>query len=266
MNTSPSSPQESRSLGYWLKAVDRLMSAEFRAAFANEGISRREWRLLSIVDGSRSSDRPLHGPKLRRLADRGWITHDRDGWILTESGSAAKTRLAAIVDGIRATATDAVDPDDLATTMATLEKLAVAYGWDAETPLPRREHRFGGRGRHDRFGRRDRGHGFDHGHGHRFTHSDCDGTRSYAGHHEYSAGYGHGYGHRHDREYGHGRHGANRGGRHGHAGYSHGDHVAHGFDADYAPQHPHCDHAPERHGRHRGMPLKPHRGFGRGRG
>src|SRR5690606_6877617 len=48
MNTD----ENSRPFGFWLKAVDRLMAAEFARAFESEGITRREWRLLNIVDGT----------------------------------------------------------------------------------------------------------------------------------------------------------------------------------------------------------------------
>ncbi|MGY1550413.1 hypothetical protein ACW5CM_01360 [Microbacterium sp. A588] len=160
MNTD----ENSRPFGFWLKAVDRLVAAEFARAFESEGITRREWRLLNIVDGTvpvgrRKSERPLPEHKLGLLIDRGWVTDADGSWALTEEGRTAKDRLGSIVDGIRAKVTDAVPAEDLATTLATLEQLARAFGWDEETPLPR------GHGRHRRFGHR-HGHDFGHGHGH----------------------------------------------------------------------------------------------------
>jgi hypothetical protein len=165
MNTI--NPDEiSRPFGFWLKAVDRLMAAEFASAFESEGITRREWRLLNVVDGTvptghPKNGRPLPAHKLARLIELGWVT-DADGtWILTDEGRSAKERLGLIVDGIRAKVTDAVPAEDLATTMVTLEQVARTFGWDEETPLPR------GRGRHG-VGPRGFGHrgfgpdGFDH--------------------------------------------------------------------------------------------------------
>ena len=188
MNTI-NTDENSRPFGFWLKAVDRLMAVEFAAAFESEGITRREWRLLNIIDGTvagepRKNDRPLPEHKLGRLIELGWVTDAEGTWTLTDDGRAAKKRLGGIVDGIRAKVIDAVPADDLATTMATLEQIARAFGWDESTPLPRgrgghgRHGRFGGRGFGDRgfgprgFGRR--GHGFGH-RGYGFEHEGHEG-------------------------------------------------------------------------------------------
>ena len=235
MNTSDSQNPEntSRPFGYWLKAADRLMAAEFTAAFEGEHSSRRDWRILNIIDGTVPSPRPLNGHKLHRLVERGWIVADGDGWTLTDEGRAAKERLGAIVEGIRAKVSDAVSAEEMATTLASLEKIARAFGWDEETPLPRgRRHGFGGP-RH--------GHGFPRGFGRPFGRGfgrapehgfgpDADGAHD-CRHGEPGAGHrGHGRGH----------------GEHGHAGHDghrgHGPHRAEriaqhaferGFDAGF---------------------------------
>lgn len=162
MNTSESQNPEntSRPFGYWLKAADRLMAAEFATAFEGEHATRRDWRILNIIDGTVPSPRSLNGHKMHRLVERGWVVADGDGWTLTDEGRAAKERLGAIVEGIRAKVSDAVSAEEMATTLASLEKIARAFGWDEETPLPRgRRHGFGGP-RH--------GHGFPRGFGHPF--------------------------------------------------------------------------------------------------
>ncbi|MFY9714309.1 MAG: hypothetical protein WAK00_12610 [Microbacterium sp.] len=193
----------SRPFGYWLKAADRLMAADFATAFESDGASRRDWRMLNIIDGSVSSRRPLSEQKLHRLIERGWVAPEGDGWTLTDDGRAAKERLGAVVDGIRARVTDAVTDEDMATTLASLEKIARAFGWDENAELPRgRGRRFGfgprGFGRHgfgrQGFGPREFGH---HGFG---GHADC-------GPHA-------------EREHGHGHH-------EGHPGHEHGDHRGH---------------------------------------
>lgn len=192
--------ETSRPFGFWLKATDRLMAAEFASAFESEGITRREWRLLNIVDGSvpagrPKSDRPLPAHKLARLIELGWVT-DADGtWTLTDEGRTTKERLSGIVDGIRAKVTDAVPAEDLATTMTTLERLARAFGWDEETPLSRgrgrrgfddhrlRHRGFGPRGFGPRgFGRR--GHGFGHP-AQRFDHEGHAAHERHDGHEGY---------------------------------------------------------------------------------
>ena len=152
----------SHPIGYWITAVDRLLAAEFATAFEREGVTRRDWRLLNVIDGTATAHRTPRPPALDALIERGWISPEGEGWTLTDEGRAAKERLGTIVDGIRATMSDAVDPDDFDTTVATLEKLARALGWDEEKPLPRRHGK--------RHGRRHGGevphggrHGFAHG-------------------------------------------------------------------------------------------------------
>ncbi|MFJ4254407.1 hypothetical protein [Microbacterium sp. NPDC090003] len=246
MNTSEQNPENTtRPFGYWLKAVDRLMAAEFASAFDREGdeVGRRDWRLLNVVDGTMPARRPLNEHKLHRLVERGWVVADGDGWTLTDDGRAAKDRLGAIVDGIRAKVADAVSEDELATTLASLEKIARAFGWDEETPLPRSHRRgFGPRGRFGKHaGPR---HGFGHRHGfgpgfgpgrgfgpeHGFG-QDADGERDFGHRHgfdpRHGSGHRHGFDPRHgsgrDADCGHGSHGER-----GHGPHAHGDHRGHG--------------------------------------
>lgn len=210
-NTSPSS----RPFGYWLKAADRLMAAEFAAAFEGEHVSRRDWRILNIVDGTAASDRPLSEHKLHRLIERGWIAAGEDGWTLTDEGRSAKERLGALVDGIRAKVSDAVSDEEVATTLASLEKIARAFGWDEETPLPRgRRHRFGRPGHAHAPGH---GRGFPGGFGRRFGRSSGDFTDvEHGGEHEHEHGHGFAHGRAHGREHGceHGRGHGPHGGPH----------------------------------------------------
>ncbi|MBO0980246.1 MarR family winged helix-turn-helix transcriptional regulator [Microbacterium sp. SD291] len=237
-NDTQNTSRPSRPFGYWLKAVDRLMAAEFATAFENEGASRRDWRLLNIVDGTVPARRPLHPRKLEGLIARGWVARDGDGWTLTDEGRAAKDRLGAIVSGIRAKVTDAVPAEDLATTIASLEQIARAFGWDEETPLPRgrgRRHGFGrgfGRGvlGHG-FGRRPghHGHPFGRGFGPGFAHGEDHGFGPDADH---GCEHGHGrrFGHGFASESGHGHRA--RQGHQGHHGHQHA--YERGFDAGYS--------------------------------
>jgi hypothetical protein len=211
MNTDTQNPENtSRSFGYWLKAADRLMAAEFDTAFQAEQASRRDWRMLNVVDGTVPTHRPLNDHKLHRLVERGWVVADGEGrWTLTDEGRAAKDRLGTLVDGIRAKVADAVSEEEMATTLVSLEKIARAFGWDEETPLPRsRRHGFGerghGRGFPGRFGR------------------------------PFGRGFGPGFGPDAEQREDECRHGERGQGRHGHPGFrdgrGHGDqgHPGHG--------------------------------------
>ena len=257
MNTDTQNPQNSsRPFGFWLKAADRLMAAEFASAFEAEQASRRDWRILNVIDGTVPTDRPrnghkLHGHKVRSLVERGWIVADGDGWTLTDEGRAAKERLGAVVDGIRAKVRGAVSDEEMATTLASLEKIARAFGWDEETPLPRgRRHGFGergeGRGFPRRFGR-PFGRGFGPGRG--FGHGFGPGF-----------GPGRGFGPDADQREDECRPGERGHGHHGHPGFRDGEHGERG-------DHGHRGHGPHRVARfvqnayERGFDA----GYGRGR-
>lgn len=242
MNSDTQNPQNSsRPFGFWLKAADRLMAAEFEKAFEAEQAGRRDWRLLNVIDGTVPAHRPLNGHKLHRLVERGWVVAEDDGWALTDEGRAAKDRLGALVDGIHATVTDAVSDEEMATTLATLEKIARAFGWDEETPLPRGHRRDRG-GRGPGFGRRfsrpfgrgfGPGHGFP-GHGFGPEHGFGRGVGPDAGKYEDECRHG---------ERGHGRHGFRDSGRGDHVRGGHTPHRAEraaqhayerGFDAGFS--------------------------------
>lgn len=168
---------ESRPIGYWLRATDRMLAAEFATIFENEGITRRDWRLLNAIDGTIPSERPVRGVKLARLAGLGWVTQANGSWLLTDEGRAARERLSVLVEEVRQKVVTAVGEEELAATLASLEKISRAFGWDENTPLPRGERRRG----HRRGGHR------GHGHARRnaFAHHDdvaphhCDGNRGH---------------------------------------------------------------------------------------
>ena len=244
MNATADNTDNPRPFGYWLTALDRLMAAEFAAAFENEGITRRDWRLLNVIDGSVDSDRPLPAHKLGRLIERGWLAETDGDWALTDEGRAAKERLGVIVDGIRAKVADAVPADDLATTIATLEQLSVAFGWEEGMRLPRGHRKHG----HRKHGRRGFGpHGF--GRAHRAPHGR--GERDVDGHgrrgHDDGAAFAHAH---HGRGFG----------RHGRPGFdgAHARHDDHGFDGE----HGRGEFAGHRHAPHDGAG---HPGFPGGR-
>lgn len=151
---------------FWITAIDRLRADRLATALEAEGLTRRDRRLLDAV----AAGTPLHSPKLRRLAERGWIARGEDAgsWTLTESGRAAKDRMDATAEGVRAQIAEVVSPEDYAVTVRSLENVARALGWEEGTPLPRR-------------GRRHHGHRDGHGHGHGHHHGDGHGHSHHQG-------------------------------------------------------------------------------------
>ncbi|MFT3797716.1 MarR family winged helix-turn-helix transcriptional regulator [Microbacterium sp.] len=162
MNTENTTDTSPRPLGYWLRAVDRLLAREFATVFEAEGITRRDWRLLNLIDGDVVAPEliaRLRAKKLHGLIERGWIV-DTDGrWALTDEGRAAMARLSESVAGIRSRVSGAVSDGDFATTLASLEAIARELGWNPDERLPRGPRRG--------FGRRGFGPGFRPGFGFR---------------------------------------------------------------------------------------------------
>ncbi|HET6673519.1 MAG TPA: hypothetical protein VFG92_09100, partial [Agromyces sp.] len=67
-----------RPFGFWLKLVDRRISEQFETLFADDGITRRDWRMLNLLAGEvrdeRLTERLLSKPHaLHRLVERGWV-------------------------------------------------------------------------------------------------------------------------------------------------------------------------------------------------
>ncbi len=272
MNTSDTQNTDSthRPFGYWLKAVDRLMAAEFDSAFEGEHASRRDWRILNVIDGTAPARRPLNAHKLHALVERGWVVADGDGWTLTDDGRTAKERLGGIVDGIRAKVTDAVGPEDLETTMSSLEQIARAFGWDEETPLPR------GRGRRHRFGPRGFGRGFAPEHGFGPGHPGRGFGRRHGHPFGRGRGFAPGFDSEHEHEHEHGADAELSGHDCGHRGHPGHDRFADAHDRAHHGRagagHEHGRHGGPRHGEHRVARAAQHAyergfdaGFSRGR-
>ena len=57
--------QLQRPIGYWLKHLDRLIEASFERIFADEGLTRRDWQVLSTLDAAPMDDGGLPRPSAR---------------------------------------------------------------------------------------------------------------------------------------------------------------------------------------------------------
>jgi hypothetical protein len=180
INSTNSPSASPRPFGFWLKVIDRRLDEAMRELFAEEGLTRRDWRRLNLVAGtvtdSRMSEKLAARPeRVEPLVDRGWVEGEPGAWRLTEAGEAARASLQERVAMLRAKVAGAVGPEDFATTMASLLAIAAELGWVEGERMPRRPHRgFDGRHGGEGFGRRHGegpgrcGHG--HGEGHRRGH------------------------------------------------------------------------------------------------
>ncbi len=171
-----------RPLGFWLRTVDALIAREFDHVFADEGLTRRDWMLLSALSGTApvppavSEKIARGGKRMRVLAERGWAIESDGEWTLTDDGREAAARLGERVAEIRSRTAGAVTPEEYATTVASLEAIAREYGWTEDMRMPRGRGFGFGRGRGFAPGREfwmrglgHRGHG-GHGHGHDHDH------------------------------------------------------------------------------------------------
>ncbi len=230
-----------RPIGYWLRAVDRLISREFADAFAGAGIDRRDWMLLRALSGEVElpafAERfARKGKRLRGLAQRGWVEEQGDGtWTLTDEGRAARERLGTAVDGIRARIAGAVSPEDYATTVASLEAMARELGWEEGQRMPR-----GGFGPGRGFGR-----GFGPGFGPGFEHG-------------FGPGFGRGFGPGFGSGHGPGAHPWHP----DHHGSHHGDHD--GAHHEHHEHHGHRSGGHHRRGERRSAERAYERGFDAG--
>lgn len=160
----PTGPAAPRPLGFWLKAVDRLIDREFETVFADLDVTRRDWRLLNLIGGEVRDERlraklDARPHRLDPLIDRGWVAGEPGAWTLTEAGREALSTLGERVGAIRSRVGGAVSSEDYATTLASLEAIARELGWDeADADAWRLAARQGRRGRGGPWGMRP-GHG-----------------------------------------------------------------------------------------------------------
>jgi len=125
-----------RSLRDWLRIADFQVAQSFGAAFAAEGVSRREAMLLRALSaGPVTTDRDK---RFRSLEERGWVTQRGDGtWELTDDGRAAADRLTARLDALHDTIRDAVGAEQYEALASSLEGVSRALGWDENARMPR---------------------------------------------------------------------------------------------------------------------------------
>jgi hypothetical protein len=123
-------------IGYWLKTLDRLIDEYFDRALADQGVQRRHWQILNILQASPAPDAEIAaalgpfwaegaitpGEVLDDLTRRGWIT-GHEPRQLTQDGQAA---LDAIRErtSLREKITAGLTAEQYTHTVAVLEQMA----------------------------------------------------------------------------------------------------------------------------------------------
>lgn len=201
--TSPENMQHPapapRPIGYWLRVVDRELDDAMLELFADEGITRRDWRRLNVIAGTVDDARlrgkiAAHPERLAPLVERGWVTDEPGAPRLTEEGEASYAALLERVTALRSRVAGAVTPEDFQTTLASLEAIARELGWSEGERMPRRGRRgegSRGRGYGHRHGEHGRGHEHREHHEHRRPARGEVGHGSHGVHPGRSAGHGH---------------------------------------------------------------------------
>jgi len=139
-------PTDGRPIGFWLKLVDRLIDTRLEASLG--GLSRRHWQVLNVARQGRASQseidarvRPFigsEGTTAQEVADllqRGWLTSGTATLELTELGTSELARLLELVSADRTTLMIGIAPEEYASTVSVLERMARNLGW---TPLENR--------------------------------------------------------------------------------------------------------------------------------
>ncbi|WP_190118395.1 MarR family winged helix-turn-helix transcriptional regulator [Streptomyces flavofungini] len=128
---------------YWTGAAHTAVVAFMHAEQSALGTSQRHWMTLNrlavtadgltrngLTEALRASMTPQVGDPstyaevLDDLLDRGWITPDRTGrFTLTDTGRAARARLAALAPRLRARIHDGIPEDDYVRTVRVLRRM-----------------------------------------------------------------------------------------------------------------------------------------------
>jgi DNA-binding MarR family transcriptional regulator len=128
-----------RPIGYWLKALDRLLEETLDRALAGEAVTRRDWQVLNALDATPADRdavveqlRPFWGVEssdpdavLEDLLTRGWALRDAaNRYALSPEGEVARAALLERINALRATIADGITPEQYNTTVDTLSRMA----------------------------------------------------------------------------------------------------------------------------------------------
>jgi hypothetical protein len=132
-------PTDRRPIGFWLKLVDRLIDERLNGTLGD--LTRRHWQVLNVVQQGQADRgeidtrvRPFLGGELTAarevadLRDRGWIA-GAGMLALTEQGRTEFQRILSRVSTDRASMMADIAPEEYASTVSVLERMARNLGW-----------------------------------------------------------------------------------------------------------------------------------------
>lgn len=127
-------PTDRRPLGYWVEAVARLLARSLEAPLAAAGIDRSGWRTLTALERGPATEAELTAAMppdeaalarpLPQLAGLGWVEEADGHWRLTDAGRGAHDDILLAVSEVRRATIDGIAPQDYATTLDTLARVA----------------------------------------------------------------------------------------------------------------------------------------------
>jgi DNA-binding MarR family transcriptional regulator len=130
---------DQRPFGYWIKQIDRGIEETLGRILSDEDLSRRSWQVFNTVaegpitpaDLDRalapflSAEEPTMRPYADELTRRGWVTSGGRGALgLTDEGQRAHRRVSERVRAMRARITDGLSPQEYATMVQLLRRVA----------------------------------------------------------------------------------------------------------------------------------------------
>ena len=135
-----------RSIGFWLKLVDRLIDEQFERALGDYSVTRRQWEILNVLSPGPSTltnlNRALEpflgveangsaAEHVAGLIDRGWVDVAFEYYELTGEGASKHAELHRVVAKNRSAVLGELSDEDYDTTVRSLERVARALGWES---------------------------------------------------------------------------------------------------------------------------------------
>ena len=133
-----------RPLGFWLKLLDQLIDRRFEETLGEQGVSRRQWQLLTVLGSSSATSAELAASlapflqdedpatlteEVARLRARHWVDEHDDVLSVTGQGRTASEHLAGQVARSRRAVAEGISAAEYEQTLRVLERMARNLGW-----------------------------------------------------------------------------------------------------------------------------------------